>query len=49
MPFEFAISIGVRRGDKALRDELDAVLARRKADIDAILAEYGVPRTDLPR
>lgn len=24
----------------------DAVLERRRADIDAILAEFGVPRTD---
>ena len=44
MPFEFAISIGVKRGAGALRDELDAVLERRKADIDAILDEYAVPR-----
>ena len=46
MPFEFAISMGVRRGDKALRDALDAVIDRRRADIDAILASYQVPRTD---
>jgi mxaJ protein len=46
MPFEFDIAMGVRRGDKALRDELDAVLERRRADIDAILAAYAVPRTD---
>jgi mxaJ protein len=45
-PFEFDISMGVRRGDKALRDELDAIIDRRRADIDAILREYGVPRTD---
>ena len=46
MPFEFDISMGVRRGDRALRDELDAILERRRADIDAILAAYSVPRTD---
>ena len=48
MPFEFDIAMGVRRGDKALRDELDGVLERRRADIDAILAAYSVPRTDTP-
>jgi len=48
MPFEFAISMGVARGNRALRDELDAVLARRAAEIDAILAAYHVPRTDRP-
>ena len=46
MPFEFDIAMGVRRGDKALRDELDAILERRRGDIDAILAQYSVPRTD---
>jgi mxaJ protein len=45
-PFEFDISMGVRRGDRALRDELDAIVRKRHADIDAILAAYGVPRTD---
>ena len=46
MPFEFDIAMGVRRGDRKLRDELDAILEKRRADIDAILAEYSVPRTD---
>ena len=41
----FAIAMGVRRGDTALRDALDAVLVRRAAaTIDAMLDEYGVPR-----
>ena len=44
MPFEFAIAMGVRKGDTALRDRLDEVLARRKADIEAILDDYAVPR-----
>ena len=45
-PFEFAIAMGVARGNAALRDELDAALQRRRADIDAVLAQYAVPRTD---
>jgi len=48
LPFEFAISMGVARGNRALRDALDGVLARRAAEIDAILAAYHVPRTDRP-
>jgi quinoprotein dehydrogenase-associated probable ABC transporter substrate-binding protein len=44
MPFEFAIAMGVRKGDTALRDRLDEVLVRRKADIEAILDDYAVPR-----
>jgi hypothetical protein len=44
MPFEFAISIGVKRGNRELRDRLDAALERRKREIDAVLDEYAVPR-----
>jgi mxaJ protein len=47
LPLAFDIAMGVRRGDDALRRELDGVLARRAAEIDAILRRYGVPR--LPR
>jgi mxaJ protein len=43
-PFSFAIAMGVRRGDRALRDRLDDFIARRQGDIDRILADYGVPR-----
>jgi mxaJ protein len=43
-PFSFAIAMGVRRGDRALRERLDDFIARRQPDIDRILAEYGVPR-----
>jgi hypothetical protein len=38
----------VRRGDTALRDTLDAVLLRRRPEIDRLLAQYGVPRADTP-
>jgi len=44
LPFEFSIAIGVRRGERALRDELNAALERRKADVDAVLDQYAVPR-----
>jgi mxaJ protein len=46
--FTFAIAMGVRRGDRALRDRLDDFIARRQGDIDRILADYGVPRTQEP-
>ncbi|MDB5296949.1 MAG: quinoprotein dehydrogenase-associated transporter substrate-binding protein [Phycisphaerales bacterium] len=42
--FTFDIAMGVRRPDKAFRDELNAVLARRQPDIDRILDVYHVPR-----
>jgi hypothetical protein len=36
--------MGVRRGESNFRDQLDAILARRRPDIDRILDEYGIPR-----
>lgn len=49
-PFEFAIAMGVRRGDDALRRTLDDFIRRRQGDIDRILAEYDVPtRAEVPR
>lgn len=44
LPFVFDISMGVRRQDKDLKEELDRILERRKPGIDAILDAYGVPR-----
>jgi mxaJ protein len=41
--FQFDIAMGVRKGDHALKAQLDDVIARRQADIDALLQSYGVP------
>ena len=38
--------MGVRRSDRALRDTLNAILARRQSSIDSLLASYGVPLLD---
>jgi mxaJ protein len=46
LPFVFDVSMGVRRDDTALRDELDGVIRRRRSEIDAILRTFGVPRVD---
>ncbi|MFP5276826.1 MAG: substrate-binding domain-containing protein [Acidobacteriota bacterium] len=43
LPFAFEMGIGVRPNDTALRDKLDAELARRQAEIQQILRAYGVP------
>ncbi len=48
LPMVFDIAMGVRRGEEAWRDELDALLLRRRADIDALLREYGVPLLSPP-
>ena len=41
--FQFDIAMGVRKGDHALRDRLNAVIADAKPEIDALLRGYGVP------
>jgi quinoprotein dehydrogenase-associated probable ABC transporter substrate-binding protein len=43
LPFRFAISIGVRKGDAPLRDRLDRALVALRPRIQALLADYGVP------
>jgi quinoprotein dehydrogenase-associated probable ABC transporter substrate-binding protein len=48
LPFEFSMSMGVRKNDASLANELDAAIAHRRGEIHAILAEYGVPLVDEP-
>ncbi|GJE56095.1 MULTISPECIES: methanol oxidation system protein MoxJ [Methylobacterium] len=45
MPQSFDQSMGVRKGDEALRDALDAGIAKAKPKIEAILKDEGVPTT----
>jgi mxaJ protein len=47
LPFTFAISMGVRKGNTTLRDEVDGVLQRRHQEIEEILRRYGVPQLEL--
>ena len=49
VPMVYDISLGVRREDVALRDELDVVLARLRPEIGRLLERYHVPRADHPR
>jgi mxaJ protein len=44
LPMSFAISMGVRRKDAGLRAQLDDVLARKRRDVLALLARFGVPQ-----
>jgi quinoprotein dehydrogenase-associated probable ABC transporter substrate-binding protein len=43
LAFAFDIAMGVRREDKTLRDQLDAIIVHRRAEIRRILTSYGVP------
>ena len=44
LPFVFDISMGVRRGDQELRDQVEQIMERRRGEIDRILEDYRVPR-----
>jgi mxaJ protein len=43
LPMVFDVSIGTRKDDRALHDELESVLARHSDEVKALLASYGVP------
>jgi len=47
-PMSYAVTLGVRRADRGLRDTLNQALDRRRGDIAAILQDYGVPLLPLP-
>ena len=49
MPFVFDMAMGVRRGDSTLRARLDSALVRRRADVERVLDEYGIPRVAATR
>jgi mxaJ protein len=42
----FDISMGVRKGDEALKDDINRALVKLHPDIESILASYRVPRLD---
>jgi quinoprotein dehydrogenase-associated probable ABC transporter substrate-binding protein len=48
-PFQYNIGIAVRRRDKEFRDSLQAVLDRKKPEIEAILKQYAVPLLPIPQ
>jgi mxaJ protein len=49
LPMVWDISMAVRKDDDALRQEVDRAMQRRRAEIDALLEQYGVPRVDASR
>lgn len=42
-PFIYSIGMGVKKQNLALREELNLILQRHRAEIEKILASYGVP------
>ena len=49
LPLAFSISMGVRKGETALCDRLNTLLAENRAEINRILRSYGVPLLPLSR
>ena len=49
LPFALNISMGVKKGDETLKTRVDHVRRERRAEITAILREYGVPMMDAGR
>jgi ABC-type amino acid transport substrate-binding protein len=47
LPFTFEISMGVRRGNTALRDAVQGALTRRSKEIRNILANFAVPQLQI--
>jgi quinoprotein dehydrogenase-associated probable ABC transporter substrate-binding protein len=43
LPFEFGISMGVKPGNTALKNQLEKVIQTRRAEITKILNDYNVP------
>ncbi|WP_247528606.1 substrate-binding domain-containing protein [Bradyrhizobium sp. 199] len=46
--FQFAIAMGVRKGDHALRDRLNAFIDEHRPEIKSLLRSYGVPLVEAP-
>jgi mxaJ protein len=49
IPFAYDISMGVRKGDRRLRQTLQTVLDRHRAEVEGILRSYRVPLKRTPR
>ncbi len=41
--FQYDIAVGVRKGDNALKAQIDGVLVRHQSEIAQLLERYGVP------
>ncbi len=46
LAFDFAMAMGVRYGEPAWKQQVEALLVRHRSEIQAILRDYGVPLLD---
>lgn len=49
MKFDFSIAMGMRRDDEARKKQLDELITKNQAKIDAILRSYGIPLLSIPK
>lgn len=49
MKFDFSIAMGVRNGDEARKKQLDELIDKNQAKIDAILRSYDIPLLPIPK
>jgi mxaJ protein len=47
VPIAFNVSMGIRRGDDLMREQVNRIIAARQKEIHELLASYGVPLLDL--
>jgi mxaJ protein len=46
LPMVYDVSVGVRRGREDLRNQIDGILVRKRAEIEQLLNDFGIPRLD---
>lgn len=46
--FDYTMAMGVRYGEREWKQQIESLIDRNRAEIDAILREYGVPLLELP-
>lgn len=46
---DYGIAMGMRRGEKEFKQQIEAALEKNKPEINKILTEYGVPLVDEPK
>jgi hypothetical protein len=44
--FDYQMAMGVRYGEREWKQQIEALIESRRDEIQAILAEYGVPVVD---
>jgi mxaJ protein len=49
VPLSFSISMGVKKGNRDLKNRLEAAIDHRQAEIRSVLEEFGVPLASAPR